>query len=198
MAKPGGKWAYLKGKYPKMPVDAGWLQQVDAILDSPAPAEVLSPGDEGLELTVRCLSDFQLNKLYLKARDRADDLGEELSALETETEAYTRVFVERLSEAGEASKTFDDGVSIGVTVEPYVSVESQADMLKWVKDTGQEAILTVNYQTLASIVKAAIEKAEPLPLGVKVFLKDKLSCRGRNKRAKAGEATATEAAQGEF
>ena len=164
-------------------MDATYQQQLDAVLESPAPFDALNPEDVDLGLRIKDLNDFQLNKLYVKARDRADELGAELKALGTEIEAFTREFVGRFEEAGESSKTFEDGITIGVSVEPYPSVKNQAELLGWVKEKGMEAMLTLNYQTMASLVKERLEGKvkDALPAGVEVFMKDKLTCKGRKK-----------------
>lgn len=177
------KWDFIKDKYPKIAVDASWLEKVDAVLDSLASADVLGPEEEDLRLTVRLLSDFQLAKLYEKARAEKDELDARAKALNLELEAYTKLFADRFADAGEVSKEFDGGMSIGITPDVYVSVEDQAAMLQWVRDKGMEDILTVNYQTLAALVKERLEGKvkEALPEGVRVYIKDKLSCRGRKK-----------------
>lgn len=181
MAKAGGKWQFLKDKFKRMPLEATQQQLIDAVLDAPAPDSVLSPADKALGgMTVRCLSDFQLQKLYLAARDRSDILTAEASALVVEIEAYTRAFIDRFEEAGEFNKTFADGVQIGISVEPYPSVKDKPVLYQWIKDTDQSELLTLNYQTMVSIVKSKLEAGQPLPPGVDVFLKDKLTCRNRN------------------
>ena len=182
MAK-GGKWSFLKGKYPKVPLDGEYIKKVDAILDTLAPADILGPEEADMPITIRNLSDFQLTKLYCKARDRSDELNAELKVLGLEIEAYTRCFVERFEEAGEISKDFADGVSIGIGVEPYPYVKDQQALMGWIKERGMEAVLTLNYQTMASLVKERLEGKvnEPLPAGVDVFMKDRLTCRGRSK-----------------
>lgn len=178
-----GKWDILRGKYPKLPLEGGYLDKVNAILDSPAPKDVLGPAEEDLELSIRMLSDFQLNKLYVKCRNRADELNVELTQLNLEEEAYTRAFIDRFEEAGTTKVDFENGTQIGVSVEPYPFVKDQAAMLAWIKKNGMEAMLTLNWQTMASMVKDRLsgKVKEPLPDGVEVFMKDKLSCRGRNK-----------------
>lgn len=178
-----GKWDSFRGKYPKVPLDADYYAKLAAVLDAPAPKEALGPAEADLALSVRCLSDFQVNKMYVAARDRKDKLVDELKSTELEIEALTRMFVERFEDAGESSKTFEDGVSISVTVEPYPFVADQGKLLSWVRQEGLEALLTLNYSTMASLVKERLEGKvnKPLPDGVDVYMKDKLTCRGRKK-----------------
>lgn len=173
------KWDFLRDKFSKVPVEANYLQKVDAILD----AEVQSGPDEFDRVKVRDLPDFEIKNRYVKVRDEIDELEAKIKALKTEQEAYTRLFVDRMEDEGEASKTFSDGISIGVTVEPYPFVTGPAALVEWVKDRGMESMLTLNYQTMASLVKERLEGKvnEPLPPGVDVYMKDKLTVRGRRK-----------------
>lgn len=181
-----GKWDKLKGKYPKLAPDSSYAEKLDAVLDSPAPQEYLGAHDDGLGLTVRCLSDFQLARMYEDVRIRVDQLEADLKAAKLEQEALTREFTGRFEDAGEVSKEFEGGMSLGAGVEPYPVVADQQKMLKWVRDNGLESMLTFNYQTMASYVKQCIEGGKPLPDGVDVFLKDKLTCRGRRKEVDNG------------
>lgn len=184
-----GKWDYLKGKYPKLPVDGDYRAKLDTILDAPAPAEVVSPGEEDLELTIRQLSDFQINKIYVGVRDQIDAHNVQLKQLNLEEEALTRLMVERFEEAGVHKVDFDNGTQIGISVEPYPYVSDQKAFMGWIKEKGLESMLTLNYQTMASLVKERLEGKvkEPLPAGVEVFMKDKLSCRGRKKGSNSAE-----------
>jgi hypothetical protein len=175
-----GKWDYLRSKYPKVPVDADYQQKVDAILDTEA---------EGYGLKLRELPDADLKNVYVEKRAELDGLNAMVKTLTLEIEAITRLMVEHMEEEGQSNITFDDGISIGHSVEPYPFVEDQAKLLEWVKKNNMEAMLTLNYQTMSSLVKERLEGKvnEPLPEGVNVFMKDKLSCRGR-KNSKANTA----------
>jgi hypothetical protein len=141
------------------------------------------PVCEGKAKKVFELTDQELKDRYIKVRDRLDKITAESKALDLEKEAYTKLFAERFEEAGEANKTFADGVSIGITPDPYPFVKDQEALTTWVKAKGLESMLTLNWQTLASLVKERLEGKvnEGLPDGVDVFMKDKLVCRGRSK-----------------
>lgn len=168
-----GKWDFLRGTYSKMPLESSYVERLDAVLNAPAYAE------GGLK--VRELSDRELKDFYLHHRDELDKLNEQAKRYGLVVEACTRLFVERFEEQGESNVKFDDGVSLGHSVEPYPFVKDQSALLAWVKAHGLEAMLTLNYQTMASLVKERLEGKvnEPLPDGVDVYMKDKLSCRGR-------------------
>lgn len=173
-----GKWAYLKEKYPKIPVDAEYQQKIDAVLDD---ASEDNPTFKRYGLPLRELPDNDFKEEYLKRRDELDDINARLKVLNLEIEAMTRLLVARFEDEGTSSVTYDDGVSLGVSPEPYPFVEDPAALLAWIKRKGMEDMLTLNYQTMASLVKERLEGKvnEPLPDGINVYMKDKLSCRGR-------------------
>lgn len=183
MATKLGKWAYLKGKYPKLAVDATYAQKLDMVMDTPAPLDILGPEEADMQLPIRHLSDFQLQKLYVQTRDRIDDLTAQLSSFNLIEEALTRCFVDRWEESGMVRQDFEGGISIGHSIEPYPTVKDRDALAGWLKKKGLESLLTLNYMTMASLVKERLEGKvdEPLPDGVEVFLKDKLTCRGRKK-----------------
>jgi hypothetical protein len=182
-----GKWSYLRDKYPKMPVDANYQQKIDAVLDDDSEENQVV---KAYGLPLRKLSDEDFKNEYLKRRDELDDLAARQKVLNLEIEAMTRLTVERFENDGTSSVTYDDGVSLGHSVEPYPFVDDQAALLAWVKRNGMEAMLTLNYQTMASLVKERLEGKvnEPLPDGVNVYMKDKLSCRGRKNKPEANRA----------
>lgn len=183
MAK--GKWDFLREKYKRMPLEATQQERIDAVLQGIAPKRFRDPlrieclGDE----KVQDLENKELKDFYVWLRKRADNLEAKLKALKLEIEAVTREFVNRMDEDGATSISFSDGVSIGCSVEPYPFVTDDAALKKWLKDNDMESMLTLNYGTMASLVKERLEGKvnEPLPDGVDVFMKDKLACRGRGK-----------------
>lgn len=178
-----GKWSYLRDKYPKIPVEAEYQQKIDAVLDDKSDE---NPTFQRYGLSLRELPDEDFKNEYLKRRDELDDLAARQKVLNLEVEAMTRLMVSRFEDEGTTSVTYDDGVSLGHSVEPYPFVEDPVALLAWIKRKGMEAMLTLNYQTMASLVKERLEGKvnEPLPDGINVYMKDKLSCRGR-KNAKA-------------
>lgn len=179
MAKPG-KWSHLKGKYDKLPLESDYMQKLDVILDSP-PSPIMEECIALGATRIRNLTDVQLKDRYLKARQKVDELTNELATYALEVEAYTRLFIKRFDDNDTQSVNFDDGVQLGASFEPYPNVKDKDALMTWVKSKGLEVLLSLNYQTLASLVKERLEGKvnEPIPDGVDIFLKEKLTCRGR-------------------
>lgn len=181
-----GKWTKLKGKYPRLPLETDYQQKVNVVLDSQAPEFVLSPAEHsGRIYKVRELSDFQIAALYNAARGRKDELEADLKVVDLEIEAYSRLLVDRFEAAGETSKTFDGGTVLSLGDEPYPTVKDQALMMAWLKRKGLESLLTLNYQTMSSLVKNAIQEGSELPDGVDIFIKTKVTRRGGGKKGEA-------------
>jgi hypothetical protein len=173
MSKKPGKYAAFKSLYPKVPFEATVFEKMREVLDAPA-----SPDMDALR--VRDLPNTELKDIYVKARRAKDALDLQVSLLETQIAAYTYLFVQRMEEDDVTALPFTDGVQLGSSVEPYPNVKDRGALYKWVKDTEQTELLTLNYQTLASIVKQRLLEGETLPPGVEVFMKDKLTARGLN------------------
>lgn len=172
MATKPGKYAAFKKVYPKVPFEATAFEKMREVLDSPA--------EGGTFLRVRDMTNTQLKDEYVKARRAKDALDVQVSLLETQIAAYTYLFVQRMEEDDVTALPFTDGVQLGSSVEPYPNVKDRAALYGWIKETGQEDLLTLNYQTLASITKQRLLEGEPIPPGIEVFMKDKLTARGLN------------------
>ena len=195
MAKAGGKWSWLREKFPTVPLESDYRAKIDSVLDSTSCRGFqLEDGSwsaclgtkkckvcKGKAPKIRDLDDLNLKDRYLEVRDRTDELNLELKNLGVELEAYTSIFVERMEEREETSKTFIDGVSLGMSIEPYPQVKDQMALKGWLAEKGLSDLLTLNWQTLKSLVSERLtgEVNEPLPSGVDIYCKPKLTCRGR-------------------
>lgn len=177
------KWSFLKQKYPTMPIDADRFQKMNAILDSPAPVELLTPSEIGKEFRLRDLSDYQLNRFLNQREKVALQLADKVEVNGLELEAVKREFYRRFEEAGEDNKTFEDGVQLIRSEDVYPVVTDSAALIGWIKTQGLEDMLTLNYNTMKSMVKEILLPAKgktpgALPPGVDVFYQPKLTRRG--------------------
>ena len=165
------KWATFRKLYPKAPIEATAFDAMNAVLDAPA--------FQGEDTTrVRDLNNTQLKGLYVQVRQAIDELDAKLSVLNVQKNALTYLFTERFEEDDVTSMKFDDGVMLSEAPEPYPNVKDRATLIAWVKETGQEELLTLNFQTLASMCKQLLLDGKPIPPGVDIYMKSKLSARG--------------------
>lgn len=173
MASKPGKWAAFKTLYPKAPIEAGTFEQMQIVLNAPA-----FPTDPHNKMRVRDLNNSQVKDLYVQVRKALDEVNARVSVLETQKAALTYLFINRMEEDDVTRYPFTDGVSLGASFEPIPNVKDKTKLKEWVKETGQEDILTVNYQTLASIVKQMLLEGQPIPEFIEVFMKSKLTASG--------------------
>lgn len=170
-----GKYELFRKLYPKAPIEATAFDKINAVLNALA-----YPDNIHNKLRVRDLDNTQLQDVYVRVRKQMDKLESELSVLETQKAALTYLFCQRFEEDDVTSMKFASGVTLGESIEPIPNVKDRTALITWIKETGQEDLLTLNYQTLASITKAALLEGQPIPPGVEVWMKQKLTARGLN------------------
>lgn len=116
------------------------------------------------------------------ARDEKARL-EDLSAFqEMLVYGITRMLVDRFEEENKTSTSFNDGSSLGISVDVYPFVKDKDALRAWIVAEQMADMLQLNFQTMTSMVKERLENGKDLPPGVDVFLKDKLSRRGKPKK----------------
>jgi len=164
-----GKYEQFRKQYPKAPIEATAFDKINAVLDAPV-------GEGAMRL--RDLDNTDLCDFYVHVRKQLDDLEAQKSVLEVQKAALTYLFTNRFEEDDVTSMKFANGVTLGEAVEPLPNVKDREALIGWIKSTGQEDLLTLNYQTLASITKQALLEGKPIPPGVEVFMKQKLNTRG--------------------
>jgi len=164
----GPKWIGLKGKYDKLPIDQGYREKQDEYLNT-----LLEEG-----LTPAQLDDFGVAKLYNAAKLAKAAAETVVKFYELRKDALARLMADRFEEDGKTSTSFTNGGSMRITPDVYPTVSDPNKLLVWIKANNLESVLTLNYQTLASMVKQRLTEGKSLPDGVDVFLKDKLTLTG--------------------
>lgn len=166
-----GKYENFRKLYPKAPIESKAFERINIVLDSPAVC-----GEE--QLRVRDLDNTGLCEMYVDIRKQLDELEAKVAVLEIQKAALTYLFTNRFEEDDVTSMKFANGVTLGESVEPLPNVKDREALVNWIKETGQEELLTINYQTLASITKQALLEGKPIPAGCEVYMKQKLTARG--------------------
>ena len=193
-----GKWSHLKGVYANVEIDADTQAKIDTVLDSPAEKtearlklelqyafdfagelqQTIIEAETVDHIKIRDLDNERLHELYIMVRRREEQVNQLSSTVALEKEALTREFINRFEEDGVSSMTFKSGLSIGTSPEPYPVVQDGVKMMAWIKENKLDDLLSLNYQTMASLVKQRLIDGKELPPGIDVFIKDKLSARG--------------------
>lgn len=177
MAK-ASKWAFLKGKYPTIAMDADWFAQIDAVLNS---VVVTGESEDDIiegRVTVRDLPDNALASRYNGVRTAKAELEARISMMNVEIAAYERLFETRFEDEGISSKKFEDGTLISITPQPSVQIEDRQAVLDWIRETKQEELLTFNSSTMAALVKQLILDGKVLPPGINVNMSSRFSKSG--------------------
>lgn len=168
-----GKYEHFRKLYPKAPIEATAFDRINVVLDSSA-----YPDSPTGVMRVRDLDNTELCELYVQVRKAMDELEAKLQVLEVQKAALTYLFTNRFEEDDVTSMKFASGVTLGESVEPLPNVKDRTALVNWIKSTGQEELLTINYQTLASMTKQLLLEGKPIPDGVEVFMRQKLTARG--------------------
>ncbi len=149
-----GEWGHLDGKYPEKP----------------------NENEEKIRGAVDLLKGTSISDLTAQINVKKDEkkvLDERLKYVNFSIEVAERALKQAMDFAG-----FESVVSNGYMwtpgVVPYPSVEDNAAFLEWAHAEASET-LTMHSGKMATIVKACLESNEPLPPGVKLYLKPKFS-----------------------
>lgn len=169
----GPKWIGLKGKYEKPPMDMGYREKQDLFLNTPLPED-----HEHAGLTPAQLDDYGVAALYNAAKLAKEAAESVARKFELQKDALARLLADRFEEDNKYSTTFTNGGGVRITPDVYPVVKDPQSLLAWIKANNMEEMLTLNYQTMQSMVKQRLQDGKSLPEGVEVFLKDKLTLTG--------------------
>lgn len=164
----GPKWIGLRGKYDKPPIEQGYREKQDEFLATPL-VDGLAPSQ---------LDDYGVAKLYYAAKLSKEAAESVARMYELQKDALARLMAERFEEDDKTSTSFTNGGSMRITPDVYPVVKNPQELLEWIKANNMESILTLNYQTMQSMVKQRLTEGKSLPSGIDIFLKDKLTLTG--------------------
>lgn len=109
--------------------------------------------------------------LYDTLRLQEEELKEAMSINDTDQQALERMLIDWMEDNGVNSVRLSNGVSLFLQDSVYPGMENQAEFYKWVKDTNQESLFTVNWQTMKSTVSNMLVEGKPVPPGIKAYKK---------------------------
>lgn len=158
-----GKWSKYKATLPKAPVDSSFLEKVNA-----SKAEFRQQIGDNINL---------LGEEYDSIRAKKETLEEEIKELNVKIEALVQMVVERCESEGLTMVRLNSGTSLSLKDDPYSQVVDKDAFLDWIKKTNREALLSVHYQTMNSLVKEFLEEGQDPPPGIKVYIKTGLTRR---------------------
>lgn len=118
---------------------------------------------------------------YAKRDRLKKDLEEQISSLNIELEALSKLGVECMETGGMEKIDLSIGGKVGIKDTPYTSVNDRKKIFEWIKKNKMTEILTVNYQTLSGMNNERLLAGKALIPGTKIFMKTKLSVSSRVK-----------------
>ena len=159
-----GKWSHLKSSLPAFEnLDSEWIEKVQA-------RSCGIKGEHG--------ADWKLVVSgYEAARGEKDVLETRIKELNIEIKAHELLILDRMDGEGATSIRTTNGALYYVIDEPRASVEDRAAIRVWFEEHGMAEVLAPPWQTLNAICKDRLERNEPLPPGVRVFMDTKLGRR---------------------
>ncbi len=152
-----GKYASLRDTLDPMPQDQTWQTRIN----------VRKSHYNGLNVA-------KLGEEYNKVRAQKEKLKAELEQVNTEEEALQQLIISGLEESGFDKVVLTDGTSLSLQDTPFSQIQNRESFLNWIRQSGKEHLLTVNYQTMNSMVKELLLAGQPTPPGVKAFIKTSL------------------------
>lgn len=152
-----GKWSDYKDTLPARPRDERARQEAERLL-----------AEGGIE---------RATEAYLKAREAVDDLKAQTKAAQ-ETLDTAELAVLLHFERHDLSRIDRGGFALVRSEQPYAQIADKGALLAWANEEAPE-IVNVNWNSLQSKVKTALEDTAPLPPGVDVFFEQTIR---RNKK----------------
>lgn len=180
-----GKWSALKEVYPKAPIDLDYQQKIELAMQKIADlnAEALGPDATNvIDCHPKFWSEQELATAIDQARFDKAKAEDEASRQSMLIEGFTRILVQLFEDEGKSSTKFLDGSTVSINPDVYPTVKDKAALKAWIVSEKMEDLLTLNFQTMQSIVKERLTEGKTLPPGIDVFLKDKLSRTGAKKQ----------------
>lgn len=161
-----GKYSHLKERFGPAPVtDQKWQNKVDELKNS------LQYQQDPAQLSIE----------FRRLKDEKEALEAKIRELNVAIAAHDIALAAWLEEAGLTQFKTDDGDTLFIKDEPYTSVEDREKWMGWIQETKQEALLSVNYMTMNSIVKDRLQQGQPVPPGLKVYIKTGINIRRGSK-----------------
>ncbi len=153
-----GKWSYLKkqDRFQPLPPDPKTWEQIREKVDALRGTSIVSLAES--------INGFEERKAELTA---------ELKEVNKEITAHERALSNKMENDGLES-VVAAGYRWTPSPEPFAQIADPAAFMAWVRENMPDS-LSLNEKIRQSLVKGAIEKNEPLPPGLDVYMKESFS-----------------------
>jgi hypothetical protein len=127
-----------------------------------------------LKAILEGLEDAEVLLKMAEIKKRRDELDEEQSRLNEGLDAATEVIVSRWEDEGIDKLRLAGVGTFSLLDTPYGNVADRPKFLEWIRETGQEDMLSVNASRVSALVKDALENGLEPPPGTSFFLKTEI------------------------
>jgi hypothetical protein len=168
-----GKYAKLRGQFVRFTEEPDYQSRLNAHRDSKVIRRVdITFSELTLSQPLGKQSMKVLGKILAAIKDKKKKIEEATSEINAQIAAIQQVLLESLE--GEELESFrsEEGLfSIKDEPYPFIEKEKQAEFYQWIKDQKLESLFTVNYNTMAAMVREMLLTGKPLPPGIGVYMK---------------------------
>lgn len=119
----------------------------------------------------------QLSLNYKSLRAEKDALEEKVKDINIKLAAHENALVQWLETAGLTQMKNDNGDTFFIKDTPYTAVEDREKWMTYIHETRQEELLSVHYATMNAIVSDRLKNGQPVPPGLKVYIKSGITMR---------------------
>jgi hypothetical protein len=119
----------------------------------------------------RPISVKTIGEIYVKARQEKERLEDLEKAQNLIIETTNQMLVDLLEGLDASSVKLRNNITISMKDDVYVTVNDKEAFYKWIHEESLEDLLTVNYQTMAAMVKNKLIEAQPIPPGIDTYFK---------------------------
>ncbi len=156
----------------------GKWDKVNATLQ-PLPDEFKQGGVEyykkvhALAATIETREPSELIRIWKTLKAEEQRLDAEAKAARLKMRAHEALIEKIYDDQGITSMKLAEGGSLRIEPGPHAVIEDKEAFHEWCMEEGLQGSMNLLWQTTNSLVKDRLESGEPLPPGVKAFVKSK-------------------------
>ena len=184
-----GKYSHLKDRFTRYKEEPTHQEKVDQFKKRTICMKHRSGSCECKERApFNELSKVELAELIKQYGDVKDQYEERIKKINVAVEALNQILLEQL-ENEEITKFSSSVGTVSIKDSLYPVVVDRRKFLNWIRETNQEELLNVNYQTMKAIISdlALAGRLDELPPGIDVYFRSSIGIYARSKNNKGEE-----------
>lgn len=164
-----GKYSHLKSSMTKFTVEQDYQDKVNKEKERVI-ASLKTDGD--------AVSSANFGFVLVEARNEKSRLEDLIKEQNLTIEATTQMLVERMESEDYTSLKLTGGISLTIKDDIYANVSDKVAFYSWIRQTNQEELFSVHYQTMAALAKTALTEGTEVPPGITPYFKQSITVRG--------------------